>query len=188
MNGPEDYYRQHDGDKRWAVLKEYTEENGTDERTDMLAELWKIRYARNKKTGDVIDCFVRAWLDLAVSSRKSPIFGLAGKKRVINHAVEALQLDRYADADELTRELLDGEYEHLFRLIIYLECNDPGFVHRILGFTKLSDDGLQNKIAGQLIRVLRELPENYHMESLFAPLEAAGVRAFAASFEGEPML
>lgn len=188
MNWPEDYYRQHDGDKRWAVLKEYTEENGSDERADALAEIWKIRYERNRRTGEPVDRFVKAWLDLAVASRKSPIFGVAGKRKVVQRAVKTLHLDSYTEADALTRELLDAEYEHLFRLIIYLECDDHGFTHRVLGFTKLSNEALQNKIAGQLTRVLRELPKNHQIEPVFAPLEAAGVRAFAASFEGEPVL
>ena len=188
MNWPEEYYRHLDGDERWSVMKQHIEETGSSAETDVLTEIWKARYQRDKKTAMLLDTFVKSWLDLAVVSRKSPIFGIAGKKRVVEKAAQTLLLDRYQDADELTRRLLDAEYEHLFRMIIHLECTDSGFNHHVLGISKLGNDALQRKISGQLVRVLRELPGKYQCEVLFAPLESAGVRAFAASFEGEPVL
>lgn len=188
MNWPEDYYRELDGDKRREWLDQRIEEIGASRETDILQELWDARY------GGAIDGFIKAWLDLLVQSKKKSFFGVAKKSRGgakdrerVEKAARMLLLDRFGQMDEEEQRLTRDEYLHLFRMIIYLECTDSGFNHRALGFTKLDSEALQKKIADQLDRALRKLPQDYQMEELFVPLAAAADEAMELSFEAEPI-
>lgn len=181
MNWPEDYYRQLDGDKRLELLEEYeAEQAAPDPENAARRQIWDARYSK----GGTFDGFIKAWLDLAVISRSKGFLGVARDKKKAETAARKLLLDRYHE-DELTRRMLDAEYEHLFRMIIHLESTDYSFNHHVLGLTKLSNEGLQKKITNQFTRVLRTLPGKHQLTELFAPLEAAGFAVLEDSFEPE---
>ncbi len=188
MNWPEDYYRELDGDKRKAWLDQRIEEAGASRETEILTDLWELRYgspkekAKRTANGAPIDRFIRSWLYLTVQSQKKSLFGVAKNRKQVLSLAKELRLDCYDQMDGEERQLTDAEYLHLFRMIAYLESTDSGFTRKALGFMKLNNEEVRKKITDQFDRVLRELPKKYELTALFAPLVRAADQALELSF------
>ena len=135
------------------------------------------------------DEFMKAWVNLRLIAKNPSVFGRKKQKEEVLAAAKMLKLDQFgerraheSDSPEPGKqpegeELLSQEYVHLLRLVAYLDENDYGFTHHVLGIGKLDESAVQEKIRDQVQSVVLDLLARFGLEELFAPLARAADEA-----------
>ena len=135
------------------------------------------------------DEFMKAWVNLRLIAKNPSVFGRKKQKEEVLAAAKLLKLDQFGERRAREsglpepglrfgeQELLCQEYVHLFRLVAYLDENDYGFTHHVLGIGKLDESAVQEKIRDQVQSVVHDLPERFGLDELFAPLARAADEA-----------
>lgn len=179
---PESYYMETDAHQRKALLEAQISSGDAGADNRLRKELWELRYQTQKK-GDVKDNFLYWLMELILMCPQTTSrFGKRSLKKRAQTALGAFGLNR---ADYFGRELLAAELKHLFLTYGMICMEDKTYASVILGFGKMKQSTLENKLSAEFQAVSKKLPEYLEMKEDFVMLREASLAA--AEHLGLPM-
>ena len=159
-NWPAHYYEIKDIDLREKLLKEKLVDNQESTDDKRRLEILERRYAGRISGGKRPDHFVGAWMNILIDGRSATTF--FNKKRI-----ERKLIQYYTDLGVLHDEhddVLLAEWKDFSELWIKMCANDRTYNSQFMGFMKLSDRSLAQKIALEMFDVTRNIPKRLGIE------------------------
>ena len=176
---PKSYYMEIDAKKRRNLLEERIREGDEGEDNLLRMELWDNRYEiqskGGKKSPKYKDCFMAALIQLLMFSEESgrPFF----RKKAQKEISELLNLLGVNKESHFTAELLLEEIKHLFLVYAVTSMEDRQYSTIIFGFGKMKKEKIEQKLIGDIYKIIYELPENVGMKEQFSLIAQAGEMA-----------
>lgn len=166
---PEEYYKTTDPEERYEILTERLESGEAEEKDQIRMKFWELRYAKRDKMPEGVDYFIRSWMDLFYMSRKPGKPTLVKKQR---KELETIKQDLgFVLAKEygvLGEEVLYEELCHGVTFYMSLCEKDTRYSSQLLGFMKLKQEALVEKIGEEVWRISKVIPEVFAQEEEFA--------------------
>ena len=172
------YNKETDSRKRAEILAREAAAHGTERAYEIRKELFDLRY--DKKNGQEVDYFIRGYVHLQSLDRR--VF-LPGEKRRVRKGLDEVladwQVERCESYGEEGRAALADELFNMTLLYIRLCEQDKMYNAVLLGLGSISQQSRAAKIALEIDRMTREIPERLGATEELKPFIKAARAALA---------
>ena len=185
------YYREIDPMKRKKILSKSVEENEDPGMNPVRQELWEIRYRDKAKASGVdrADGFMALLMDMELG--KGSVKKMFGGKHVIRDVqkrLEKLEFQRFANGDEIQREVLYRECCHLVQTYMQLCLEDKTYGTAFLGIVPMKKENILAKLRTDIFETFIQFPHDAKLEEELAPLTKAARVMYELQFpDDEPL-
>ena len=153
-----EYKREIDRGKRAAILVREKEEHGAETSYEIREKLFECRY--DMKDGHELDYFIRGWMNMHALERQRFFIG---EQRRVRKELDGIrkdwQFDLCAQYGEEGAEALYDELFNMTLLYIYFCESDSMYNSVLLGLGRMSEAKRKRKIALEVDKLTREIPE-----------------------------
>ncbi len=177
----EEYYRETDPEKRKALLDKMIAEDNSEENQKRL-ELFDARYFYPKGQGrkkHLADSYMGVLMDMKVTADNNKmVVGSRSLKRLVQKFYKTLQIQKFSEEGDLSRQLLYMEFYHM--MSIYLESSlvDKHYGSTLMHLVKISEENVQKKLIKDFYEIAWLLPHLTDMTEEFSLWTQAAYDAF----------
>ena len=175
-NWPEHYFEISPAAKKREALLERLEEFH-DPGDQRRLELLDMRY--DKKGYDL---FLRGLVNLSIVKPNPSFLTRKSEAQLVHECVEDLHLQEDPD------EYMLAEYDDVCRFLIRLDFEDRRFTTGALSIRKLDENALANKIAAQVDKITRVIPQAYGVAEHFTVIRPIMTAAYQDMLVNGPEL
>lgn len=181
LNWPDCYYREREPEKRLAMLDEADRLHLTEEDNIFRRKLFAVRYPDAADGKKKLDNFIKLWIEMRyLYENRGGFFRKNPNPKRLRKVLD--QIGYFDLQNQSERNLMAQELQHLGMLYIALCQEDKQYGSLILGFSKMSDERLVAKIAGEFRTVAVYVPELYQMQEECKLLKNALTDAWCGMF------
>ncbi len=166
----DEYFEEVNAKKRHQILKSLEAQPGEEEALEQIRKLNELRYQRNRN-GKYVDLFLRVLVSLRAQAGVNPSkFSKSKFTKQTLGDMHTLCLDR---TDEFSPDILYREMCNMIALYISLCYESPRYRQSGVGFRKMSDERLEDKIRSDLNELWNEIPKYIEIKDEYLILRRA---------------
>lgn len=183
-NWPKAYYEENNPQIRKEMLEKIEQDESVqDEALSIRKDLWNLRYGTDERQKSEIDYFIRGLVYLkSVFTQMDALFAKKRCKKLLEDAKKDLCMDQYVQNGEVFQAVLKEEWTHLAEYYFKICTEDKNFSTGALGFFKLKDEEIIDKIAEEVITIVLRVPLAMDQEDEFQMIAEIFMNAFANTF------
>ncbi len=175
----EDYYQETDPEKRKEILSKMLAEDNSEENQKRL-ELFDARYFYSKgRNKQLADSFMGVLMDIkAMIGNTNGVMSGRSIRRQAQKYYKTLQIQKFSDEGELSRQLLYMEFYHLMSLYVKSSLGDKKYGTTFMGLMKPDEESMQLRLVEDFFHFGWEMPQRAKMTQEFSLFTQAAYDAF----------
>lgn len=180
------YYRETDPAKRKELLDQAIAEEGATEENQARREIWDARYSMKSDLGGQADGYLKFWMTIEFNrTSANRWFGLRSARKGLTKEMNQVRFFELADRNDLYKELVYRECEHLVRMYMDLCQTDKSYTTALCGLMTIKKDDVKAKLQNDIFETAVKVPRELGMEEEMALLTRAARKVYEEYFPGE---